>query len=254
MRADAFRQNEMSDLNSYGEHHWRRRPGRLPAALILLGWLVTSWPAVADMLGRFNTWSSEVNRSLVETVVAPTLAGIRDLPPPVGSALANAYGNLVEPVSTLGWALSGDGAAAGRSAARFAINSTAGVLGVFDVATGLGLPARPKTLSEGVCALGLPPGPILILPGAGPTTATTFLSALALIAGSTWAIAYVSVELALASLGLDIIAGAAALENVARSRAGEAEADGNDRRVEGAAMDEVAAHADWLRAIGCPRA
>lgn len=214
------------------------------AMLVLVAGLIgaPAGPATADTLERFNAWSASVNRSLATNAVAPTLAAVRALPAPVGEALANAYGNLVEPISTLGWALAGEGEAAGRSAARFTINSTVGLLGLFDVASGLGLPPRRKALSEGVCALGLPPGPVLVVPAVGPTATSVFATALALIVGSTWALTYVSVELAIASLGLDVITGAAALENVVDDAGGTAAAPT-------AAPTE--SYEAWLREIGC---
>jgi phospholipid-binding lipoprotein MlaA len=52
---------------------------------------------------------------------------------------------------------------------RFLINSTVGVLGIFDVATGWGFPAHEEDLGQTLGVLGLPDTPYLVLPIFGPS-------------------------------------------------------------------------------------
>ena len=59
---------------------------------------------------------------------------------------------------------------AGTALARFAINSTIGLAGLFDVATEFGLPPHESDFGQTLHAYGAGPGPYLVLPLLGPTT------------------------------------------------------------------------------------
>lgn len=206
-------------------------------ALLLLAALAPA-PLRADGLGAFNDAAYAFNRAIAGTVIAPALDAYRALPPVARAMGSNAYANLTEPVTALSWAMAGDGSKAGASLARFGINSTAGLLGVMDVAAAFGLEVPKKYFSEGVCAMGVPAGPYVEVPGAGASSASVLASALAVMVGSTWALSYVSVELALASVALDLIATAAALESLA----GPADAGPTQRQAD---------HLAWLERSGC---
>jgi phospholipid-binding lipoprotein MlaA len=52
---------------------------------------------------------------------------------------------------------------------RFLINSTAGLLGLFDVATGLGFPRQSADFGQTLGTWGLDTGPYLVLPALGPS-------------------------------------------------------------------------------------
>ncbi len=82
----------------------------------------------------------------------------------------NFFDNLREPLTVVSAALEGEFADAGNATARFGINSTLGVVGVFDPATGMGYPRRTRDLEETLCVYGLPAGPYLVLPILGPAT------------------------------------------------------------------------------------
>ncbi|WP_051340798.1 MlaA family lipoprotein [Azospirillum halopraeferens] len=174
----------------------------------------------ADPLRGFNVWADDFNRVVGTFAVAPVMEAVRSLPPVGRSVAGNLHANLTEPVSALSWGLSGDAANAGRSLLRFTVNSTAGLLGAFDVADAMGVPRNKRYFSEGVCALGVPAGPYLVVPGVGPSTLTVTAAALTVMLGSTYALSFISLELALASVGLDLVASAAALESLAGSEAG----------------------------------
>lgn len=176
-----------------------------------------SGTARADGLDAFNAASLAINRTLASHVVVPALDTYRKLPPFMQAMGSNAYANLTEPVTALSWAMAGEGAKAGASMVRFGINSTAGLLGVMDVASAAGFTVPKKYFSEGVCAAGIPPGRYVEVPGAGASSAGVVGSALAVMVGSTWALSYVSVEVAVASVVLDLVATAAALEGLAAS-------------------------------------
>jgi phospholipid-binding lipoprotein MlaA len=53
---------------------------------------------------------------------------------------------------------------------RFAVNSTFGFLGLFDLATEVGMPRTPEDFGQTLGVWGMPPGPYLVLPLFGPST------------------------------------------------------------------------------------
>lgn len=63
---------------------------------------------------------------------------------------------------------------AGVAAGRFLVNTTVGVVGIFDVATGWGLPGRNRDFGETMGTYGVPPGPYLVLPLRGSTDVRDF--------------------------------------------------------------------------------
>ena len=86
-----------------------------------------------------------------------------------GRSIHNFLDNLGGPVNVANDLLQTQFTNAGKAAARFVINTTIGVAGIFDVATGWGLPARNRDFGETLGTYGVPQGPYLVLPVAGPT-------------------------------------------------------------------------------------
>lgn len=171
-------------------------------------------------LAAFNRWAHGFNMGFVDRVVSPTLHGVQLLPNPIRQGLSNFYHTLTEPVSTLSFLMAGETGKAAHSATRFTLNFTVGILGLFDVAEPLGFHADKKHYSEGVCAMGLPLGSYLVVPAVGPSTVGVAGSAIFLMVGSTLALAYLSLEAAIASTAIDLIGSAAALESGASGKPG----------------------------------
>jgi phospholipid-binding lipoprotein MlaA len=90
-------------------------------------------------------------------------------PMPVRSGLRNAVENLEEPANLLNNAGQGKLDGTMVSLARFLINSTVGVLGIFDVADMMDLNAKEETFGETLAVWGLDTGPYLMIPARGPT-------------------------------------------------------------------------------------
>lgn len=63
---------------------------------------------------------------------------------------------------------------AGRAVLRFVINSTAGVLGLFDVATPLGVGQQAEDFGQTLGRWGVDAGPYLVVPVLGPSSARDF--------------------------------------------------------------------------------
>ena len=86
-------------------------------------------------------------------------------------AVSRAFTNLAEPVVAANHLLQLEGGRAVTSLGRFAVNSTAGAAGLFDVATDLGLEADDTDFGQTLHHYGAGSGPYLVLPFFGPTTA-----------------------------------------------------------------------------------
>ena len=93
------------------------------------------------------------------------------MPTDARHAVSRAYTNLAEPVVAANHLLQLEGRRAGTSLGRFLVNSTAGAAGLFDVATGVGLPADDADFGQTLHHYGIDEGPYLVLPFFGPTTA-----------------------------------------------------------------------------------
>ena len=179
--------------------------------------IASTLPARAETttpVERLNRQVFEVNKALMHHIVRPATAAYRSQVPAAARQTIHAvYDNLLEPVTATSFALLGDVNGVAASTTRFAVNSTLGALGVFDVASTIGLTRLEKGFSEAVCMAGLPVGSYLVLPVIGPTTTGIAIVGGTLMVGSTVALSFVSLELALISLGIDIIEIAAVLQN-----------------------------------------
>ncbi|MDG1436341.1 MAG: VacJ family lipoprotein [Rickettsiaceae bacterium] len=78
--------------------------------------------------------------------------------------VGNFVDNISEPLSTINYTLQGKSEGAFKSFWRFTINSTFGVLGLFDVASKIGLTAEPQTLGNTMGHYGVGSGPYIVLP------------------------------------------------------------------------------------------
>jgi phospholipid-binding lipoprotein MlaA len=110
------------------------------------------------------------NKVLRARVFEPAASYYREtMPVAVRMAVRNVFANLREPVVFLASGIQGDIHNAGNAAFRFIVNSTIGVVGIFDVATGLGFVSRPEDFGQALCRIGVGRGPYLVLPVFGPT-------------------------------------------------------------------------------------
>ena len=95
-------------------------------------------------------------------------------PAPVEVGVSNAFENLLEPASVLNDVLQWKWKAAGRDLGRFVVNSTAGVVGLWDVADMVGWkkPGASEDFGQTLRTWGVPTGPYFVIPFLGPSTLT----------------------------------------------------------------------------------
>jgi len=126
----------------------------------------------SDPFEGFNRAMWDFNRDYLDHYLAkPAAIFYRDyLPEQVQSGIYNSTSNLEEPSSSVNNMLQGNVEDSGNALARFLINSTAGVFGIFDVAEKIGLSRKQDEFGEVLAVYGVDDGPFLMLPALGPTT------------------------------------------------------------------------------------
>ncbi|MCK0209434.1 VacJ family lipoprotein [Starkeya koreensis] len=128
--------------------------------------------AAWDPLETLNRATYAFNVAFVAVVAEPVISAYRSsVPASVQTGIDNVFTNLREPLTAISSGVQGDMNNLGLSVGRFAINTTAGIGGIFDVATRLGWVSRAEDLGTAFCSYGVPTGPYLVLPFVGPTTA-----------------------------------------------------------------------------------
>ncbi|MDP5138480.1 VacJ family lipoprotein, partial [Rheinheimera baltica] len=86
-------------------------------------------------------------------------------PAPVRDKIGNAFSNIREPLSMLNNLAAGELKDAGTNLGRFLINTTIGILGLFDPATAwFDLPEAKQSIADTLAGYGVAPGPYLVLP------------------------------------------------------------------------------------------
>ncbi len=126
-----------------------------------------------DPLQDVNIKSYRVVQSVDKALVAPVATGYQGIvPEPVRDGLGNALRNLSEPVNFLNFLLQFKIGKAAETLGRFAVNTTVGVGGLFDVAKKkpFHLPYRRNGFANTLGFYGVEPGPYFYLPLVGPTT------------------------------------------------------------------------------------
>jgi phospholipid-binding lipoprotein MlaA len=125
-----------------------------------------------DPLEPLNRGVYEFNEALDKVVLKPVAKGYRAVvPPPVRGGVTNFFGNFRDVTSALNNLLQLKLPRAASDLGRVAINSTVGILGVFDVASRLGLEKHDEEFGQTLGHWGVPAGPYLMLPLFGPSTA-----------------------------------------------------------------------------------
>jgi phospholipid-binding lipoprotein MlaA len=92
------------------------------------------------------------------------------VPQPVRRSVRRFFDNLGEPANCLNELLQLNPARAGRTGARFAINSTVGVAGLFDLAGRIGLAPNETDFGETLGVYGIGHGWYLVVPVLGPSS------------------------------------------------------------------------------------
>lgn len=125
---------------------------------------------INDPLEPVNRVMFEFNRGVDTLFLRPAGTFYKAMmPPPLQELVHNFLNNLKSPVILLNDVLQGEGTRAGDTLARFAINTTVGVLGFGDPATKMGFSRHGEDFGQTMGVYGMGEGPYLVLPIFGPS-------------------------------------------------------------------------------------
>lgn len=136
--------------------------------VLLSGCATTGDPR--DPLEPMNRAIYRFNDSVDQTILKPVAETYRAvLPSFVRTGVSNFFANINDVLIALNNLLQGKPADAASDVGRVAVNTTAGLLGVFDVATELGMDRHNEDFGQTLGYWGVGNGPFLMLPLLGPS-------------------------------------------------------------------------------------
>ena len=120
---------------------------------------------------KFSRGTLKFNQAFDKAIFKPIAKGYRVLPQPIRTGTNNFVSNLRSLLSFSNNVLQGDFKNAGNTAGRFAINTTVGILGVFDPASKMGFEKKSREdFGQTLGVWGADTGCYFVLPVLGPTT------------------------------------------------------------------------------------
>jgi len=137
----------------------------------------TPAPERADTLEPYNRAMFTFNLKADKYVIKPLAKGYRAVTTPeIRDKVMNVLNNVHEPLYTINNGLQGDIKQSGIEVARFAINTTLGLGGLFDVADGWGLKKVASGFDKTFAIWCMNDGPYIVLPLLGPATIRSTVS------------------------------------------------------------------------------
>ena len=143
---------------------------------------------VKDCFEKLNRATFKFNQALDGIIFQPVASIYKKLPSPAKTGVSNSLENISHLVTIPNNLLQGDFKQAGINTGRFLVNTTLGILGIFDVAQYLGLTGYEKEdYGQSFAKLGVGPGCYIVLPVLGPSTTRDAIgSTLNFIGGDPW--------------------------------------------------------------------
>ena len=143
---------------------------------------------VKDCFEKVNRGIFSFNQAVDKVIFKPLAKGYRMFPQPIRSGTSNALNNLGNVVTIPNNILQGQFKNATVNSARFLINSTFGIAGIFDVASYYGLEKQDKEdYGQTLGVWGAGEGCYFVLPILGPTTVRDSIGTIAgFVGGDAW--------------------------------------------------------------------
>ena len=143
---------------------------------------------VKDCFEKINRGTFAFNQALDGLIFKPVSGVYKKLPSPIKTGVSNSLNNLSNLVTIPNNVLQGDLSLAGINTGRLLINTTIGILGIFDVAQLLGIVEYEKEdYGQSLAKAGVGPGCYIVLPVLGPSTARDTVASLGnFMGGDPW--------------------------------------------------------------------
>ena len=124
-----------------------------------------------DPWRKFNEKMHGFNETLDKYILKPVAKGYKKITPePLDKGITNFFSNLREPINFVNDLLQAKPGESVIDLGRFTVNSTVGLLGFFDVATGLEWHRNREDFGQTLGKWGVPSGPYIVIPFLGPST------------------------------------------------------------------------------------
>ena len=143
---------------------------------------------VKDCFETVNRGMFAFNQALDNVIFEPVAKGYRYIPSPIRTGTSNTLSNLSNLITIPNNLLQGDVEMAGVNTIRFVLNTTLGILGIWDPAQVLGFEKKEKEdYGQTLGSWGIGPGCYLILPVLGPSTVRDAVGTFAnFVGGDPW--------------------------------------------------------------------
>ena len=126
---------------------------------------------IKDCFEKLNRGTFALNQGLDKVIFKPIAKGYRKLPSPVRTGTSNVLTNISSLVTIPNNVLQGEFKTAGINTGRFIVNTTVGILGIFDVAKKMGFSEYEKEdYGQTLGVWGVGEGCYVVLPILGPST------------------------------------------------------------------------------------
>ncbi len=145
---------------------------RAPVLLcvMLTGCASTNDSGVNDPFEPVNRQIFAFNHSLDKHAALPAASYYKSaVPGDMREGVHNFLSNLSLPITFANDILQGETTQAGYAVCRLGVNTTVGVLGVMDPASGMGCPENDEDFGQTLAVYGVPGGPYMVLPLLGST-------------------------------------------------------------------------------------
>ena len=141
-----------------------------------------------DCFETVNRGIFAFNQAIDGIIFEPLAKGYLYLPSPIRTGTSNFVGNLSTLLTIPNNVLQGDLGLAGKNTLRFVVNSTIGIVGIFDPASTIGLNSYEKEdFGQTLGSWGVGEGCYLVLPVLGPSTARDAIGSLGnYMGGDAW--------------------------------------------------------------------
>ena len=152
----------------------------LLGALAGLGGCATAGNNPDDPLEGYNRAMFRFNDGVDKAIIKPVASGYKAVMPEVArTGVTNFFSNLADIWIGVNNILQGKVGAGASDFGRFAINTTAGILGLFDVASNAGLEKHNEDFGQTLGRWGVGSGAYVVLPILGPSSVRDGISLLA---------------------------------------------------------------------------